>query len=168
MRGVIMDCVRAVDFIFSRPELDHTRIIASGGSMGGFLAMATAAVDNRVALCSAQNPILSDVNNLDGEVDWPLIDIRKYISARPGLSFSKVMNNLNYFDTKNFATMIKCPTLLGIGLLDPIVPPNNAYIDYNNISAKKHIIIFRDLAHEVGAPYKAYEGRWMRDTFGLF
>lgn len=168
MRGVIMDCVRAIDFIFSRPELDHDHIIVSGGSMGGFLAIATAAVDHRVALCSAQNPILSDVNNLDGEVDWPLIDIRKYISSRPGLTFSKVMNTLNYFDTKNFATMIKCPTLLGMGMLDPIVPPNNAYIDYNNITAKKHIIIFRDLGHEVGYPYKVYEGRWMRDTFGLF
>jgi len=168
MRGVIMDCVRAVDFIFSRPELNHDQIIVSGGSMGGFLAIATAAVDHRVALCSAQNPILSDVNNLNGEVDWPLIDIRKYIQARPALSFSKVMHNLDYFDTKNFATMIKCPTLLGMGLLDPIVPPNNAYIDYNNLSSKKHLIIFRDLGHEVGYPYKVYEGRWMRDTFGLF
>jgi len=168
MRGVIMDCVRAVDFIFSRPELNHDQIMVSGGSMGGFLAIATAAVDHRVALCSAQNPILSDVNNLDGEVDWPLIDIRKYISARPALSLSKVMHNLDYFDTKNFATLIKCPTLLGMGLLDPIVPPNNAYVDYNNLSSKKHLIIFRDLAHEVGYPYKVYEGRWMRDTFGLF
>jgi len=55
-----------------------------------------------------------------------------------------------------------------MGLLDPIIPPNNVYVDYNNISAKKHLIIFRDLGHEVGRPYKNYEGHWMRDTFGLF
>jgi cephalosporin-C deacetylase len=168
LRGAIMDCVRAIDFIFTQPNLDHNKILVSGGSMGGFLSIATCAVDGRVALCSAQNPILSDINNLDGEVDWPLIDIRSYISSKPGLTYSKVMQNLNYFDTKNFAAMLKCPTLLGMGMLDPIVPPNNAYIDYNNITAKKHIIIFRDLGHEVGAVYKAYEGRWMRDTFGLF
>ena len=168
MRGAIMDCVRAIDFIFTRPDLDHDKILVSGGSMGGFLSIATAAVDGRVSLCSAQNPILSDINSLDGEADWPVIDIKSYIASKPGLTFSKVMQNLNYFDTKNFATMLKCPTLLGMGLLDPIVPPNNAYIDYNNITAKKHIIIFRDLGHEVGAVYKAYEGRWMRDTFGLF
>jgi cephalosporin-C deacetylase len=168
MRGAIMDCVRAIDFIFTRPDLDHDKILVSGGSMGGFLSIATAAVDGRVALCSAQNPILSDVNSLDGEADWPVIDLKSYIASKPGLTYSKVMQNLNYFDTKNFATMLKCPTLLGMGLLDPIVPPNNAYIDYNNITAKKHIIIFRDLGHEVGAVYKAYEGRWMRDTFGLF
>jgi cephalosporin-C deacetylase len=168
MRGAIMDCVRAVDFICSRPELDHNKIMVSGGSMGGFLSIATSSIDKRVTLCSAQNPIMSDVHNLDKEVNWPLDDIRKYIKIRPGLTYDKVISNLEYYDSKNFATNLTCPTLIGIGLLDPLVPPNNAYAVYNSIRVKKHIIIFRDLGHEVGIPYKSYEGRWMRDTFGLF
>ena len=168
MRGAIMDCMRAVDFIFSRPELNHNSIMASGGSMGGFLSIAVSALDPRITLCSAQNPIMSDVNNLPGEVNWPLNDMNRYVLTKPGLTMEKIFSNLNYFDTKNFASLLKCPTLLGIGLLDPIVPPNNAYVDYNNMTTKKHIIIFRDLGHEVGVPYKAYEGRWMRDTFALF
>jgi cephalosporin-C deacetylase len=168
MRGVIMDCIRAVDFIYSRPELNHDQIIVSGGSMGGFLSIATASLDKRIALCSAQNPILSDVCDLTGEVNWPLTDINRYIKTKPGLTLDKVLQNLSYFDTKNFASELKCPTLIGMGLLDPIIPPNNVYIDYNNVTAKKHLIIFRDLGHEVGITYKGYEGRWMRDTFGLF
>ena len=87
---------------------------------------------------------------------------------KPGLTLDKVLQTLNYFDARNFASEIKCPTLIGMGLLDPIIPPNNVYIDYNSITAKKHLIIFRDLGHEVGINYKNYEGRWMRDTFGLF
>ncbi|HVV56631.1 MAG TPA: acetylxylan esterase, partial [Mucilaginibacter sp.] len=63
---------------------------------------------------------------------------------------------------------ITCPTLMGIGLLDPLAPPPNEYATYNNITAKKHIIIFKNLGHEVAERYKNYEGRWMRDTFGLF
>lgn len=168
MRGVIMDCIRAVDFIYSRPELNHDQILVSGGSMGGFLAIATASLDKRIALCSAQNPIMSDVSDLPGEVNWPLDDINRYIKTKPGLSLDKVMQNLSYFDTKNFASELTCPTLIGMGLLDPIIPPNNVYIDYNNVKTKKHLIIFRDLGHEVGKPYKNYEGRWMRDTFALF
>ena len=168
MRGAIMDCVRAVDFIFSRPELDHDKIIVSGGSMGGFLAIATAALDSRIRLCSAQNPILSDVHNLEGKVDWPLEDIRQYIRTQPGLTMQKVINTLDYFDTKNFATNLKVSTLLGMGLLDHLVPPDNIYAVYNNMNNKKRIILFRDLGHEVGQQYKDYEGRWMRDTFGLF
>jgi cephalosporin-C deacetylase len=168
MRGVIMDCIRAIDFICSRPELDQNNIMVSGGSMGGFLAIATAALDNRVKLCSAQNPIMSDVRNLEGEVDWPVGDIQQYVKTQPGLTYNKVLDNLDYFDTKNFAARIKCDMLLGMGLLDHLVPPANAYVVYNRLQTKKHIIIFRDLGHEVGQEYVGYEGRWTRDAFALF
>jgi len=170
MRGVIMDCLRAVDFIYSRPEFDHDKIIVSGGSMGGFLAIAASALDDRIKLCSSQNPIMSDIRNLPGEVDWPINDLETYVKTQPGLSFDKILNNLDYYDTKNFATRVKCQTLLGIGLLDNLVPPNNAYVVYNNLvnAKKRHIIVFKDLAHEIGQEYINYDGRWLRDTFGLF
>jgi len=168
MRGAIMDCVRAVDFIYSRPELRHENIIAAGGSQGGFLALATCGIDPRISFCSAANPILCDVRNLVHEVDWPLIDINEYIKTRPGLTMDKVMDNLDYFDGKNFASDIKCKTLIGMGMLDNIAPPDHVYAAYNELNTDKHIIIFRDLAHEIGRWYNVYEGRWMRDTFALF
>jgi len=168
MRGVIMDCLRAVDFIFSRPELKHDNILVSGGSMGGYLAIATASLDKRVNLCSAQNPILCDVNNLDGEVTWPINDIKKYIRTQPGLTFDKVVGNLNYYDGKNFASNVTCSTIMGIGLLDPYAPPYNEYATYNVIPGKKRIMVFKDLGHEIAQTYKDLEGRWMRDAFALF
>jgi len=168
LRGAIMDCVRAVDFICSRPELRHDNIIASGGSLGGFLAVATSSVDKRISFCSAANPILSDIRNLVHEVDWPFIDIGRYVKTRPGLTMDKVLSNMDYYDAKNFATNLECPTLVGMGLVDNIAPPNNVYTLYNNVRAPKHVIIFRDLAHEIGVKFNVYEGRWMRDTFALF
>ncbi|HEY8781689.1 MAG TPA: acetylxylan esterase [Mucilaginibacter sp.] len=168
LKGAIMDCVRAVDFIYTRPELRHDNIVAAGGSLGGFLALAVSGVDKRINFCSAANPILSDVRNLVHEVDWPVIDIKKYINTRPGLTMEKVLNTLDYFDAKNFASDIECPTLVGMGLVDNIAPPNNVYTLYNDIRAPKHVIIFRDLAHEIGKKYVLYEGRWMRDQFALF
>jgi cephalosporin-C deacetylase len=157
-----------VDFIYSRPELRHDNIIAAGGSLGGFLAVATSSVDKRISFCSAANPILSDIRNLVHEVDWPFIDIRKYVATRPGLTMDKVLSNFDYFDAKNFASDLECPTLVGLGLVDPIAPPNHVYVLYNGIRAPKHLIIFRDLGHEIGKKYNVYEGRWMRDTFALF
>jgi cephalosporin-C deacetylase len=168
MRGVIMDCLRCVDFIYTQPNLRHNQILVTGGSMGGYLALATASLDKRVALCSAQNPILCDVRNLPGEVDWPISSFEKYVATRPGLTMDKVLDNLDYFDGKNFAANIKCPTIMGIGLLDPYAPPNNEYATYNGIGSKKRILSFRDLGHEVTLIYKELEGRWMRDSFGLF
>ncbi|SEP22269.1 acetylxylan esterase [Mucilaginibacter sp. OK283] len=168
MRGVIMDCVRAVDFIYSRKELRHDQILATGGSMGGYLAIALAALDKRITICSAQNPILSDVHNLVGTVEWPIKDIRKYVAGRPGVNFDQVLHNMEYYDTKNFATDIKCPILLGLGLLDPYVPPGNGFAVYNSLNTDKKVMVFKDLGHEVSQKYKDYEGAWMRDTFGLF
>jgi cephalosporin-C deacetylase-like acetyl esterase len=168
MRGVIMDCVRCIDFIYSRPNLRHDNILVTGGSMGGYLALAVAGVDKRVNLCSAQNPILCDIRGLVGETDWPISAFKKYVATQPGLTMDKVLSNLDYFDAKNFAPDITCPTLVGIGLLDPFAPPNTEFAAYNLIPGKKHMMVFKNLAHEINKKYKDYEGRWMRDTFALF
>jgi len=169
MRGVIMDCMRCVDFVFSRPELYHDKILVTGGSMGGYLTLALAGLDHRVSIYSAQNPILCDVHNLVGEVNWPFYDIKQYVKTKPGLTFDKVLSNLDYYDGKNFATNITTPILMGIGLLDPLAPPNNEYAAYNNIASKdKKIMVFENLGHEVPLVYGTYQGKWMRDTFGLF
>jgi cephalosporin-C deacetylase len=168
MRGVIMDCVRCIDFIYAQPNLIHDNILASGGSMGGYLALALAGVDKRVDLCSAQNPIMCDIRGLNGEVQWPMTALKKYVATQPGLTLEKVFDNLDYYDGKNFASEISCPTLIGIGLLDPFAPPNSEYATYNVIPGHKRIMVFKDLAHEISQKYKDLEGRWMRDTFALF
>ncbi|MDP9077483.1 MAG: acetylxylan esterase [Bacteroidota bacterium] len=169
MRGIIMDCIRAVDFIFTRSELSKDRVAVTGGSMGGYLSITTAALDKRITLCGPQNPFFSDIYNMDnGAVEWPLNHMREYARIRPGLTFPKALDNLQYFDTKNFAGSINCPVIMGIGLLDPFVPPNNSYAVYNNIRSKKKLFVFKDLGHEVGDKYYRYETLYTRDAFGLF
>ena len=169
LRGMIMDCIRCIDFVYSRPELSHERIAVTGGSMGGYLAITTAALDKRVTFCAPQNPFMSDIYNMDnGAVTWPINHMKDYVKIRPGLTFPKVLDNLQYFDTKNFATDITCPVDMGIGLLDPFVPPNNSYAVFNNIISKKKIFVFKDLGHEVGDKYYNYETLWIHDAFALF
>jgi cephalosporin-C deacetylase len=168
LRGAIMDCIRAIDFINSRPELDPKRVEVSGGSMGGFLAAAVAGLDSRAQLISSQNPILSDIRNLTDQEDWPMYDLRKYAGEK-GYKFDKILDNLDYFDIKNFAQNIQTPILLGIGLLDHLAPPNNEYAFYNLINKKyRDIMVFKDLGHEVPMVYVLEEGHRMRDKFGLF
>src|ERR1041385_7277586 len=41
-RAIYMDCVRAVEFLLSRPEVDANKICVMGGSQGGGLTLATA------------------------------------------------------------------------------------------------------------------------------
>ena len=169
LRGIIMDCIRCVDFICSRPELNHKEIAITGGSMGGYLSITTAALDKRITFCAPQNPFMSDIYNMDhGAVTWPINHMKDYVKIRPGLTFTKVLDNLQYFDTKNFAASITCPVDMGIGLLDPFVPPNNSFAVFNNITSKKKIFVFKDLGHEVGDKYYDYETLWIHDAFALF
>ena len=74
-RGAYMDCLRAVDFLYSREEVDTTRIAVEGGSQGGALSFATAALDNRrIALCVPQVPFLSDFRDYFSIASWPATD----------------------------------------------------------------------------------------------
>jgi cephalosporin-C deacetylase len=168
MRGVVMDCIRAMDFIFTRPELKHDNIFVKGGSMGGFLAMATASLDKRVSLCSAQSPIFADMRSLVKRVTFPITSINMYLKTQPGLTLNKIMDNLDYFDAKNFAPNIKCKFLMSIGLLDNYVPPANDYMVFNTMTTNKKIMIFRDYGHDVSPLYIDLENAWMHDQFGLY
>lgn len=80
----------------------------------------------------------------------------------------KVLNNLDYFDAKNFAAGVHCKFIMSIGLLDNYVPPTNEYVVFNNIPTKKRISIFKNLAHEAGPSYGRLEENWMHDEFALF
>jgi len=55
-RGAYMDCVRGVDFLCSRPEIDTGRIGVWGFSQGGGLSLATAALDRRISAAVAGVP----------------------------------------------------------------------------------------------------------------
>ena len=165
-RGVLMDCIRTIDFIYSRPDLDPKAISITGGSAGGFLSLALAGLDHRVTLCAADNPVFSDWRSLVGNRNWPIYDIEIY--AKKKSSLPKVLTTLDYFDAKNFATNIECPILMGAGLLDPLAPPYNTYIIYNNIPGNKIMHVYPDLTHEVTAEHGRFASYWMADHLGLY
>ncbi|MFD2873359.1 acetylxylan esterase [Mucilaginibacter ximonensis] len=168
LRGVIMDCVRAMDFLYTRPEIRHDQIFVKGGSMGGFLAMTTAALDSRVNLCSAQSPVFADMRSLIKRVEFPIKSINLYLRSQPGLTLNQIMDNFDYFDVKNFAPKIKCNFMMSVGLLDTYVPPTNDFVVFNSMTAKKKIMLFRDRGHEVSPVYTQTELKWMHDQFGLY
>ncbi len=50
------DCVRALDYLVSRPEIDLRQIAAVGNSGGGIMALLITAVDERIRVCAAAHP----------------------------------------------------------------------------------------------------------------
>ncbi|NRA51098.1 MAG: acetylxylan esterase [Phaeodactylibacter sp.] len=124
-RGAYMDCLRALDFLYSRPEVDTTRVAVLGGSQGGALSIATAALaPERVALCAPSVPFLSDFRDYFKVGTWPAGEFVNYVEAHPEVGWEKVYKTLSYIDIKNLAPLVKVPVFMGVGLLDPVCPPH--------------------------------------------
>jgi cephalosporin-C deacetylase len=169
-RGAFLDVVRAIDFVCSCPEVDQARIVAAGGSQGGALAYAAAALDKRVALCLPNFPGFCDIPNFINMTAWPGGVYKKYVSDNDkGVSFQSMCDMLAYFDVKNFGPLIHCPVFMGVGLQDPICPPRTNFAPYNLLTVKdKHYVIYPECGHAVrNADYLPKADAWVRTYFGM-
>lgn len=150
-RGAYLDCVRAVDYLASREDVDPDRIAVWGMSQGGGLAFATAALDQRIDLCVADIPWLCDWVNYSVLVDDD--DMDRWMASRKSRTEESVLKTLSYFDTMNFADRIQCPTLMGVGLQDSICPPSTSFATFNRITAARDYRIYENSGHGLGGPH---------------
>jgi len=170
LKGVLMDCERLVDFVCSRPELDSTAIYASGASMGGYLALALSALDKRVTISTANNPVFADFRTLSVQASnaFPMGEIELY-AKNNGENLDEILNTLDYFDLQNFAPHINAPTVVGIGMLDPMAPPTLSTTMFNSIPATdKKLFVFPTLAHDIGPEMGAYIGPWVYKKLNIW
>ena len=149
-RAAYMDCLRGIEFLMSRPEVNHDKVGVEGGSQGGAFTLAMAALDNRLACAVANVPYLSY---------FP--DFIKLATKGSGTTFGKYLNDpekgkrvkqtLDYIDVSNLAPWIKCPTMVCVGLQDRVCPPLTGIIDYNRISddIPKQLLMDPKADHEV-------------------
>ena len=149
-RGAYMDVIRAVDFVCSRPEIDQSEIIASGGSQGGAFAVVASALDSRIKICSIAYPFFSDFrNNFNIVTKWPKDVFQKYLNGHSKQSWDNLYDILSYFDVKNFAPKIQCPVFVRISLQDPICPPHTQFAIYNLVRSKKEYYVCRSCKHDM-------------------
>ena len=85
-RRVYLGCVRANDFLVTRPRFDGRTLGVTGGSQGGALSIVTAGLDPRVRFLAAYYPALADVTGyLHGRAGgWPHMfrDKKRRLAAR--------------------------------------------------------------------------------------
>lgn len=163
-RGAFMDCVRAVDFVCSRPSADTDNIFAEGTSQGGALTIATAALsDYPLRAIAPSVPFLGDYPDYFQIVGWPgnvAFDQQK----KHGLTDSEMYTMLSYFDTKNLATSITCPVMMCVGLQDGVCPPHTNMAPYNNMqSTEKHVTYNPLLGHATSSTWWSEYNAFFRD-----
>ena len=166
-RGVISDCVRAVDFLHSRPEIDPERIYACGSSQGGGLTLITAALRPEIKGGVAGYPFLCCYPEaMTMFQSYPYEELACYARAYPG-DEEQMLETLRYFDAVNFAPRIKCPMVVGIALDDEVCPPETSYAAYDALTAHKELWLFPNSGHGNAHDYPGQERAWLENQIGL-
>lgn len=163
-RMAYMDCLRGIDFLLSRPEVDTSRIAVEGGSQGGAFAFAVAALYSDKIACAVSN-----VTYISNFPDY--IRIATSGSAR---SFAKYWNDeekgeivrrtLAYIDVANLASWVKCPTMVCVGLQDKVCPPVNGIVALNRIpkGVPRELVLDPDAGHEITPLMREANMRWLK------
>ena len=151
-RHIYLDTAQLARIVMSFPEVDAERIGAMGGSQGGALTIACAALEPRVKLAAPVFPFLCDYRRV-----WEM-DLAKdaYHELRAWFrSFDptharedEIFTRLGYIDLQFLAPRIKAETMMAVGLMDTICPPSSQFAAYNKITAPKDVVIYPDFGHE--------------------
>lgn len=130
-RRVFTDAVRAVDAALTHPLVDSARVAVAGGSQGGGIAIAVAALHPDVRYALVDVPFLCDFKRATSLVDRdPYHEIVRYLKTHRD-SVSAVFRTLSYFDGAVLGRRASAEALFSVGLMDDICPPSTVYAAYN-------------------------------------
>lgn len=151
-RNVFLDCAQLARIVMAMEDVDETRVGATGGSQGGGLTLACAALTpglNRAAPCV---PFLCDYRRV-WEMDLAkdaysgLKDYFRHFDPRHERE-SAIFTRLGYIDNKNLAHRIRAKVTMFTGLMDTICPPSTQFAAYNHITSEKKVVLYPDFGHE--------------------
>jgi len=162
-RGAYVDCVRALDFLNTRDEVNGQRIGVMGISQGGGLSLAVAALDARPQLAMPEVPYLCHFRRaLDMAQTGPYLEFAEYLKHYPEEE-DNLFRTLSYFDGMNLAPRIRCPVLMSVGLQDIICPPSTVFATFNHLgSTVKELAVYPYHGHEAVEAHWEDKIRWAR------
>jgi cephalosporin-C deacetylase len=152
MRHIYLDTAHFVRIVAAFDEIDENRLGAAGGSQGGGLTIACAALEPRIKKAFALYPFLSDYQRV-----WEL-DLAKGAYEELRLYFRRfdprherdreLFTRLGYIDIQHLAPRIRADFVMLTGLMDTICPPSSQFAAYNKITAPKQVRFYPDFGHE--------------------
>ena len=166
-KGVISDCVRGVDFLLSRPEIDAERIYCCGSSQGGGLTLITSGLRGEIKAGVAGYPFLCCFPESMGMLrSYPYDELSCYARAYPDRT-EQMLDTLRYFDAVNFAPRIQCPMVVGIAMEDEVCPPETSYAAYRLLNSQRELWLFPNSGHGNAHAYPARENAWLQQHIGV-
>ena len=154
--------IQAATYLAQRPDWDGKTLVVSGTSQGGLQSFVTAGLDPKITAMLVMVPAGCDNTGqlADRKPGWPYwLKNAADPLEKPELETSR------YFDAVNFATRVKCPVLVGVGLIDVTAPPSGVFTAYNQTQGPKEIVVLPDSDHHVTgnaqAPFHVRETAWL-------
>ena len=158
-KHVVTGCIRSIDFIESLKDCqkqlpvnvawDGKNLAVTGSSQGGFLTLATTALDKRVSCYGAVHAAMCDHEaSLKGVAcGWPHYFYDESKQAPKTAVDMNVVKQTRYYDGVNFARRITVPGYYSFGYNDNVVPPTTAYGTYNVAGGEKTLSPYPMTAH---------------------
>ena len=139
-----LSCYRAAQYLTERPDWDGRTLAVTGGSQGGLQSIVTAGLHPKVTAVLAAVPAGCDLSGpLAGRMPgWPM-----WYFKTAGKDEKKVREAARYYDVVNFASQVKCPVLIGVGLIDTVCPSPGVFAAYNSLTGPKEIVVLPQGEH---------------------
>ena len=151
-RHIFLDTAQLAGIVMGLPGVDPGRIGAMGGSQGGALTLACAALEPRIRRIAPTYPFLCDYQRV-----WQ-IDLARDAYAELQEYFrrfdprherrAQLFEKLGYIDIQHLAPWVQAETLLSVGLMDTVCPPSTQFAAYNKLASPKQMDIYPDFGHE--------------------
>jgi cephalosporin-C deacetylase-like acetyl esterase len=158
-----LSCYRAAQYLTERSDWDGRTLVVTGGSQGGLQSIVTAGLHPKISAVLASVPAGCDLNGpVAGRAPgWPM-----WYWKTQDKDEAKVRRAAGYYDVVNFAPRVKCPVLIGVGLIDTVCPSPGVFAAYNQLQGPKEIVVlpFGEHGAKKGShdPYYARSSDWSR------
>jgi cephalosporin-C deacetylase len=160
-RGAYADCVRGIDFLVARQEIDSGRIGMWGRSQGGGLTLVTASLDDRLKAAVAEEPFLCNYPiAIETVKTHPYVELNEYLKSHPS-DRSNTLETLAWFDPISLVAHITCPVLMNIGMKDETCPFRTIMPVFEKIQSPKALMIYPELGHSPCTDFNNHAKNWL-------
>jgi cephalosporin-C deacetylase len=176
LRGAVCDYLRAVQVGRQLLGDATTRTVLEGTSLAGGLALMAEALAGVADLLAVAVPSFgwAEGRRLLAS-SGSAAEINRYLERRPEHAAEDLMVVLRYFDPVNFAGQGVCPTLIGVGMVDQVVPAPTVLAIADRLGGPHEVLRF-PVSHSGSSEerrWRAFERRWLElartgvpDSFG--
>lgn len=162
-RNVFLDTALLSRIVMELPDVDPEKLMARGGSQGGGLTIACAALEPRIRRIVPVYPYLCDYQRA-WEMDLAehaYNGLREYFRHHDPnhRREQEVFTALGYIDIQHLARRVRAETVFVVGLMDTICPPSTQFACYNKLGSPGELLLYPDFGHEdlPGVRDKIYE-----------